>query len=119
MRDSTAWLISLGIGIALQSPHASSARAAASALGPPAVDGALTMDADAAPRADAQATPAVSVINETTSRAKRTICIQNTESNGSNGNNGSNGSDTVSNESMRCYVGGFTTLRNATATTHP
>jgi hypothetical protein len=66
-------LISLGIGIALQSLHGSSLRAAGPALGPSATLDELTIDADAAPRADAQAAPAVSVINETASRAKRTI----------------------------------------------
>ena len=73
MRASTARVISLGIGIAPQSEHDSSLRAAGPALGRSESMGALTMDADDVPRADAQATPAVRDINETTRRAKRTI----------------------------------------------
>lgn len=76
MRVSTARLISLGIGIAPQSAHASSLRAPGAALGPSVTLGELTMDADDVPRADAQAAAAaVSVINETANRAKRTIGV--------------------------------------------
>ncbi|HEY5416418.1 MAG TPA: hypothetical protein VIK41_16380 [Gemmatimonadaceae bacterium] len=66
MRASTARLISLGIGIASQSVHSTSLRAAGPALRPSATVGELTIEeADAVPRPDAQATAAVSVINET------------------------------------------------------
>jgi len=73
MRDSTARLISPGIGIASQSVHGSSLRSADTALGPSAIVGEFTMDADDVPRVDAQAAAAMSVTNETARRAKRTI----------------------------------------------
>jgi hypothetical protein len=66
-------LTSLGIGIAAQSVHSTSLRAPGPALRRSAFVGELTMDAEAVPRPDAQATPAVSVINEAARRAKRTI----------------------------------------------
>ena len=73
MRASTARLISLGMGIAPHSAQASSLFAAGPAFGRSATVGELTIDADALPRPDAQATAAVSMINETALRAKRTI----------------------------------------------
>jgi len=68
-------VISLGIGIASHWVHGSSLLAAGPALGGSATAGELTMDADDVPRVDAQAAAAVSVINETTRRAKRTIWL--------------------------------------------
>jgi hypothetical protein len=73
MRVSTARVISLGIGIGLQSKHVESLRADGPALSTSAVAGELATASGDALRADAHATPPVSAIKETAIRARRTI----------------------------------------------
>ena len=76
MRLSTAFVISVGIGMALQSVHDDSAREAAATLGPAARSFGEFTDADVTPRVEAHAADAMRRVDVMVKRVRRCICVQ-------------------------------------------